>query len=426
MPNPPEQVAGEVISVGGSPEPIKHSLSRYRPTYVLFVVSEESRGQIEEKILPGLDYTPQYSYAVVSSPEDISSCYRELRSKIREWLEEKRLQPDTVVVDITGGTKPMSAALALAAVEQFHHFAYVGGAQRDKGGLGVVVSGTEQIVPTTNPWDELAVRELELARHFYARHQVAAAAEILRRAAGKARRRQEELETLADLCQLLAQADDFQFRNLFREFKRRQLALGVIFKNGRRPVFDQLQRLAEHWQQLEEESQQVASGGRPGLVARRTLLELIANAERRAAQGRFDDAAARLYRAVELAAQNRLAEAFGARLGRLMLEQIPEPHREAFAREFAHCRDEEGFYQLALRRAFEALRYSPRSEDQKFSEVYPRLHNVLQYRNQSILAHGLVPITEHLFHDFYKTLLAELDIHADSIPRWPAGLLDLD
>ncbi|OQX91368.1 MAG: hypothetical protein B6D58_08485, partial [candidate division Zixibacteria bacterium 4484_95] len=50
-----------------------------------------------------------------------------------------------IVIDLTGGTKQMSAALALAATEQGLKVSYVGGEERTKDGLGTVVSGTEKI-----------------------------------------------------------------------------------------------------------------------------------------------------------------------------------------------------------------------------------------------------------------------------------------
>ncbi len=417
---------GLVISVGGTPEPIRRILSELRPTEVLFVVSEQSRAQVDSQVLAQLDFTPQRRYVTVSEPENVTECYRQIRGGIRQWLAETRLRPEEVVVDITGGTKPMSAALALAAVEQFHHFTYVGGEKRDKDGLGVVVSGTERIVPTTNPWDELAVRELELARYFYERYEVGVAAEILRRAAIKAQRRKESLEVLADVCELFRRVDEFQFSNLYRDFKRRERALGVLFGDELRPTFEQLQQLAEHWRQLEDEKRAIDLGGVPGLVAQRTFLELIANAERRAAQGRFDDGAARLYRAVELAAQNALAEAFNARLGRLKLEQIPEDQREEFARQFANCKDDQGNYLLGVRNAFHALQFSPRPEHRALAAQYERLHPVLQRRNQSILAHGLTPVTDAGFQEFYTAVTELFRIDPQAIPRWPDRLLVFD
>jgi hypothetical protein len=51
-------------------------------------------------------------------------------------------------------------------------------------------------------------------------------------------------------------------------------------------------------------------------------LELLANARRRRRQARYDDAVARLCRAVELFAQNRLYAAFGAKSSRLSLDSL--------------------------------------------------------------------------------------------------------
>ena len=69
---------GIVASLGGTPEPIIKALLARRPAHALFVVSESSAGDVEDKVLPRLDgYVPQYQKAVVSDPQLLGTCYQE-------------------------------------------------------------------------------------------------------------------------------------------------------------------------------------------------------------------------------------------------------------------------------------------------------------------------------------------------------------
>jgi hypothetical protein len=47
-----------------------------------------------------------------------------LSVRLPELLRKWRIDPHEVIVDYTGGTKTMSAALVLAATQRFHQFSY--------------------------------------------------------------------------------------------------------------------------------------------------------------------------------------------------------------------------------------------------------------------------------------------------------------
>lgn len=83
---------------------------------------------------------------------------------------------------------------------------------------------------------------------------------------------------------------------------------------------------------------------------RATLLELWANAERRAGQGRYDDAVGRLYRAVELRAQQLVRDAYGVELGQIAPNAFPPAQGDAVRRAFREP-DDAGRYKSGLRPA---------------------------------------------------------------------------
>src|SRR5690606_2247321 len=82
-----------------------------------------------------------------------------LTGDVESWV--KRGEECRVVVDFTGGTKCMSAAVSLQASRWPCEFSYIGGAQRTKDGVGIVESGHERVVHQANPWDALGYRAVE-------------------------------------------------------------------------------------------------------------------------------------------------------------------------------------------------------------------------------------------------------------------------
>ena len=152
-----EKMSGMILSVGNSVGPILVSLEEYRPACVLFIVSEDSKGMVKERILPNLpeDYLPTSEILSLSNPQAINSSFLEIRNRLRDWLERYGFGANVAVaLDITGGTKAMSVALALAGIaEGASTLVYVGGQQRDPD-TGRVVSGHEEILVSLAPFGD--------------------------------------------------------------------------------------------------------------------------------------------------------------------------------------------------------------------------------------------------------------------------------
>ncbi|MGH9353536.1 MAG: TIGR02710 family CRISPR-associated CARF protein, partial [Terriglobia bacterium] len=397
---------------GGSPEPVIKTLQYHQPEAVLFFVSEDSRKQVGERILPALDPVPQYSFAETTNPGDIAVCYEALRSRIAGWLSDRALQPQEVLVDITGGTKPMSAALALAGVELFSQFSYVAGKERDKAGLGVVISGTEYVLFTSNPWDQLATRERERSKWLFSEFHADAASQVLLRAAEKCSPKlRERLDTLGNLARLFAESDRFHFKNLRRAFDKIGPKLELIFAEDF-TVFERLRALATHWSEVQQEG---GVDGERGVSA--TLQELLANADRRAKQGRYDDAIGRLYRAAELFAQAKLREAFGAKLGKVQRDSVPQEQLDRWVATFGEGHD--GMYKFGIDDDLKAMAFSQNPQHQEIAAQRDLISGHLQKRNGSILAHGLRPASEEDFQQFWQALLPIVGVTEGALPRWP-------
>ena len=157
--NTPDSPKVMVCTVGGTPSPLRTTICFHKPSHVIYMASPESRTTIRSGIEDGLEWRIGDTQTVtLANYQDIVQCVRDMRKGIEDALRAMSLPEDTpLIADITGGTKIMSAALALVMMEFRSRFSYVGGGARTKDGLGVVESGSESVVQDANPWDVLGI-----------------------------------------------------------------------------------------------------------------------------------------------------------------------------------------------------------------------------------------------------------------------------
>ncbi|MDO9559797.1 MAG: hypothetical protein Q7I89_08950 [Syntrophales bacterium] len=143
-----------IMSLGGSPEPLNKSIVSHRPENIIFLASHDSVA-LAGDILKKLDFKPAAVYEITDDPNSMFECYKKARRCV-DRTKKMGVAPQNVIVDYTGGTKVMTAALILATIGQPFQFNYVGGEQRNKNGLGVVMDGHEKMFAEMNPWWLLA------------------------------------------------------------------------------------------------------------------------------------------------------------------------------------------------------------------------------------------------------------------------------
>jgi CRISPR-associated protein (TIGR02710 family) len=391
MPAPPCTVL--LASVGGSIPPVLHSLRLLRPRHVWYFCSPASRSQADQ-IQQELDWHPFPRFIEVERFEELGPCYQILRSRLPEILKEARVDPAEVVVDYTGGTKTMSAALVLAATELFGRFSYVGGHQREKDGLGVTIGGKELVHYQNHPWQELAVREVERATDLWSVAQFEAVARLLHTVGPRVPQplRFKAIEILAEGLAARHRLDFPGAKTLLTT------ALGRL-----RPLFEShpdhspipfVQEVLDLCEMC------VDRGAGPELLS-----ELLDNALRTARQGRYEDAAARLYRAMELQGQIWLRERTGGlfthgRCRGVAVSELPVPLRD-----HTWCQpNDQGEIRLGLNQVFRALHLLGEPHASAVVSDMDRLEGCVgkggrwraatEQRNTSILAHGVNPIGE--------------------------------
>ena len=76
-----------IASVGGAPQPIIAAIEWRKPDFILFAVSEDSRAQVENAILPALACVPQNESVTISDDQDIGTRYDVFANFWRDALD---------------------------------------------------------------------------------------------------------------------------------------------------------------------------------------------------------------------------------------------------------------------------------------------------------------------------------------------------
>lgn len=405
-------------TVGGTWQPIVESMRHWRPERVLFVPSVDTNPTVNQAIIEynkdaRRPLSPSMHRTIpVSDAQDLSGCVekvRELDREVTEWLN--RGASYHVVADFTAGTKCLSAALVLHARRWRCWFSYVGGTSRNKDGIGVVETGSEQLFHHANPWDALGFQVIEECAAVFNRGGYSAAAGLLEDAlhnlADPANRR--TLATLKSLVEAYALWDCFNHAGATRSFKdarKNRNDLGAIF-----PFVD-LQamntRLDCHLNQVS----QLANAQGPEKVL---VEDLWQNAQRRAREGRYDDAVARVYRTFEALAQVQLCDNHGfPDTEHVAVDRLPVSLRDEWA---SSIRD--GSVRIGLQEAYRLLQELGDGLGARFVALgLADKRSPLAARNRSILAHGFRPVTKLEFESLNEKLLQLGALHAVEFDDW--------
>ena len=399
-----------ILSVGGSCEPLVNAIREYQAERVYFLCSKASAQVVDGPGEPCVDSrkpesatgTPRAKSIVTQAglasdryqkivlegdtgQDDLKECYLKVGALAKE-IDSNYPQAD-VIANYTGGTKTMSVALAMAATmrERWDLSLNVG----SRVDLIKVSSGTDVPV-VVDKWSIYCRMQMESVARVLIRFDYAGAEAVLSPLSSKP-------------MDAGLQAKVVRARQLSRAFD-----LWDRFDHeGALAVFEPLAgTFPEHIVPLKRLAGKIGKAPEYERVS-----DLERNAERRAVQHRYDDAIARLYRAVELFAQVRLKAIRGIETGNVELSQIPPELQDAWR---SRTRDT-GKLILGLRDDYELLRALGDRVGEVWKSQEPRVMDSLKRRNEGIGAHGLRPMREDDYTKVHQTLAGFLAAAAASI-----------
>lgn len=425
-------------TVGGSPSPVAFSIATTKPDQVIFFPSPGSKEQITQRgeapaeprgrdgrgILQLLETIKRplaagdYRIDPVEA-ENLLPCVEEMRRVLTEEVD--RAGGETrLILDFTGGTKMMSAALAIAG-ETFDgaQYSYVaarhGGKSRDKGGLGVTLDGQEKQVLRENPRDLSSFGAIDDARRLARSGAWAGAAKLLEnhrmRLTDPARKR--ELEAWTHLFRAYSEWDRLHYAGALKALQNaRSLEARLAVHQGARASRALLKTLAEH----EETLGHLAAGEDSGAFIR----DLLANADRLVGRKYLDEAFQRYYRIIELAGSTALWERHGIDSSKASSRQMPE----GFLREEGHQSDGPVVtMKLALQKTWSLLGHlddplAGRFRDLKLT-ARPGAKSILDLRNDLVLTHGRKSVTSNQVQKIRYAVYTLLGVREASLVRFP-------
>ncbi|WP_022947123.1 TIGR02710 family CRISPR-associated CARF protein [Methylohalobius crimeensis] len=390
-----------ICTVGGSHQPIVRAVNELQPDYVCFVCSEDDpatgnkgsyvqitgKGNIikarREDDKPSLPNIPAQTglaedqfEALRVQADDFDDVYRQ----VSHWLTTHNHDQERIVADYTGGTKTMTAALVAAALDdEGVELQLVTGSRAN---LISVESGSEQAIPASVEATRFRrrLREATEAWSRFAYDETEAMLARIRPPRESGLR--GEYQRARDLSRAFTAWDRFDHAAAKRIVDRYRRLLGPT-----------LGPLLNHLDLLNRD-----------VPAREPLrlFDLWRNAQRRADQGRHDDAVARLYRLAEWSAQWLLREQADIHTADVPKDKIPSDITLSF-------NHRTGQYQAGLFNAWDlAAHHIGGGLPEWWERNRETLLNQLMARNQSILAHGFEPLDEGAWRRFSQWIEQEL------------------
>jgi len=285
----------------------------------------------------------------------------------------------------------------------------VGGPERSKGGVGIVLNGKENLFTFNNPWNEIAFMSRKEASILFNKGRYAAAAAIFDKIEEKVNINHKPfikiMKKMSGGYNLWDQFKHNEARNMLcscRDIiktysisdKKVEDFIPVLLRN-----IDFLDRLKDN-----EELK---------------YYDLIANARRRAElENKYDDAVARLYRAMEAIAHYRLQSSYQVNSANVKDEQIPESIRVEYIKKYRDDKDNK--IKLGMYASYLLLEKLGDQLGESFFAVYDtEIKSLLNIRNSSILAHGYVSVKAETYERLLNVMLGFSGIKHEDLPRFP-------
>lgn len=389
-----------IMSLGGSPEPLIQSIGVHKPERIIFLASHNSVA-LAGDILKKTEFKPEVSYEITENPNLMFECYKAARLCV-DRVRMLGTSPDRIMVDYTGGTKVMTAALILATIGQPFRFNYVGGDQRTKGGLGVVKDGHEKMHAEMSPWSIFAEEERRQVVTLFNRRRFSAVVQII----DDCSTRELPLEIHNYFSFVRPLAEGFLFWDQFNhDVARRKIDSGYAslrsyLKHRQHVALETFALQVEQCRRFLDQIQRETDGMKklhPILID-----DLLNNARRRMADKRHDDAAARIYRALELYGQITFFEVAGCTNDKVREDLLPSALKAEFIRKYRDPAHD--VLKLPLEATFKYLREKGHGAGIRYFERHKEIKKIQNSRNSSILAHGIQPVKESGIQSIYKTV----------------------
>jgi len=429
-----------IMTVGGSDQPLVSSIKANKPDYVYFICSADKDELIgsfrtvdgsgkpcgEERRCPkcssysgsrrdsivkqaGLK-REDYNIVMISDLDDLNECYLTACEVIKSI--RKKTPTASIVADYTGGTKSMSSGLAAAVMDDGDvEICIVRGIRKN---MHVVEEGTQsaRLIENNRIFIQKKISTISL---LWENHDYQSCISLINdifssRPINPAIT--ESLDKILALCKGFEAWDRFDHTEarLYLKTFEKHITSHVQF-------LGQLICVKENWPDDNNPNKKLQKlnnidkmnkATRANVLNYSPVVDLYLNSERRANQGRYDDAVARLYRALEMFAQiNLLRWDTPLFTSNLDPQRLPDRLKNSY---IFTVKTSKSNTVLGLLQSYSLLADIGAPVGKVFKKHESKLRLLLDKRNNSLMAHGISPISEEDFKNaniIFKNFIEE-------------------
>lgn len=348
----------------------------FRPDKVIFFGSDQSYSTID--VVKKLYFESMkkefshYEFVIIQQIDSFDECFRLISSSLTRF-------PNTeIIIDYTSGTKTMTVSAAICSVLFHKKLSLISG---KRGEYGLIISGTEHIIEQNlySVYDKILIAKLHDSFNHY------------------------QFSTAQNCLDEIIIFDD-DIRETYTALIN---AYRLWDKFHHESAFLKLKEISKEYAENKLFLSKLLSDSRDKKVSREYFLiaDLLNNTERRVEEEKYDDATARLYRCAELIAQFRLKSSYlldtsnidTARLLELGLQPI-------VISQYDEYKTRSGVIKIGLHASYDLLCDLNDSLGFLFRKD-KELKNLLSYRNDSILAHGIKPVNKDFVDKLYRKII---------------------
>lgn len=364
------------------------TINKIYPNYVVFFASEKSKHTIQyiEELFnqDGDEFILDVDYQIVpiEAIDDFNECFEIVESKI--WDLDYNTENDyKIIMDYTSGTKTMSAAMACCGLFYSKDLISVSGDRS----TGEVSAGTEHI-NYQNLYKIYDKFSLMRTRYNFNAKRFMACIDILNYIVDF----NIHKDSFSNLCKAYHAWDNMDFESAYDYLKNVDMN-NFEFAEVKSELKNNIKALGT-----------IVNSRSLNLKNCYILATLINNSIGKAEEYKYDDAIARLYRALELAAQIRLTS-YGINSSDVDASILLENNvSEDFVNELEKTR-EDGKIRIGLVKDYLLLNELNDDLGRYYVENEQKIKNMTIKRNNSILAHGLESSSKEDFDEFLEVVI---------------------
>ena len=370
------------------------SIKQQNPDYIFFILSGISQERTMPLIRENIAVHSQTSEErLLSDENNVEQIEIECVAFLKELLA-KGILPGDIIIDFTSGTKAMSVGIVLAALNwQGITLSYITGRRNHE---GRVISG-EEVINIQTPNRIFFNSMFKDSVYLFNRYQFETCFDLISEAKNLLSDVEylQKADTLGKLAQAYSFWEKFDQPNAFQILK--DLTAGLAST-----------KYLLEWgiKSVVEKNKQILYQEKENNYSPERVVDLLENASRRAEEGKFDDAVARLYRLMEYLAQYQLFNKYQQiKTESLEVNKLPV----ALQLKYNDLKNKDGKVTISLYQAYDLLKELNDELGKKFISRYnekdSKIKKLLGIRNNSILAHGFGSI--HKEH--YQSLISTVD-----------------